>query len=60
VPSSSALPNQRDEAARWHLLRLPLVGAPRRVEIRVRQWDVAAGAFADAACYELFLPDAKP
>ena len=29
VPSSTALPNPRDEAARWHLVTLPAVGAPR-------------------------------
>jgi 3',5'-cyclic AMP phosphodiesterase CpdA len=58
VPSSTALPNEHDEAARWHLLELPRVtGGWARV--LVRQWTVgdgaAAGGFTDAAHYELRL-----
>lgn len=55
VPSSSALPNPRDEAARWHLLTLR--AGSRWVEVLVRQWSLAAHGFVDAARYELRLPD---
>lgn len=55
VPSSSALPNPRDEGARWHRITLPGTGAPR-AEVLVRQWSVAAEGFVDTACYELCLP----
>jgi 3',5'-cyclic AMP phosphodiesterase CpdA len=54
VPSSSALPNPRDEAARWHLVTLPQQGGWARV--LVRQWSMAAKGFVDAASYELRLP----
>lgn len=57
VPSSSALPNPRDEAARWHLVSLPAPGEPRWARVQVRQWSLADGGFVDAACYELRLPD---
>lgn len=57
VPSSSALPNPRDEAARWHLVTLPAAGAGRWARVVVRQWSLAAGGFVDAAHYELRLPD---
>ena len=57
VPSSSALPNPRDEAARWHMVSLPGPGEPRWARVQVRQWSLADGGFADAARYELRLPD---
>lgn len=58
VPSSTALPNPHDEAARWHLVELPATGGWARV--RVRQWSVEGGprgegGFLDAAHYELRL-----
>jgi 3',5'-cyclic AMP phosphodiesterase CpdA len=56
VPSSSALPNPRDEAARWHLLTL-LEGQPDWVQVQVRQWSPTTRGFVDAARYELRLPD---
>lgn len=52
VPSSSALPNPRDEAARWHLVELPPPGG-RWARIGVRQWSTASNAFEQAASYEL-------
>ncbi|HXC59079.1 MAG TPA: metallophosphoesterase [Steroidobacteraceae bacterium] len=52
VPSSSALPNPRDEAARWHLVQLP-AACTGWAQIRVRQWSVQAGRFVDAATYTL-------
>jgi 3',5'-cyclic AMP phosphodiesterase CpdA len=57
VPSSSALPNPRDEAARWHQVTLPASGKQRWAQVLVRQWSLAAGGFVDAACYRLRLPD---
>ncbi len=57
VPSSSASPNPRDEAARWQLLTLPPPAGPRWAQVLVRQWSLAAGDFVDAARYELRLPD---
>src|SRR5690606_28801687 len=53
VPSSSALPNAKDEAARWHRLRFV---SETRVEVGIRQWSQAAAGFVDAGCYELCLP----
>lgn len=59
VPSSTALPNPHDEAARWHLVELPdTPGGLARV--LVRQWQPACGnagegGFIDAARYELRL-----
>lgn len=55
VPSSSALPNPRDEAARWHLLTL--APGSRWMQVLVRQWSLATQGFVDAACYQLRLPD---
>lgn len=57
VPSSSALPNPRDEAARWHRVTLPAGPAGRWARVTVRQWSLAAAGFIDAARYELRLPD---
>ncbi|MPZ44792.1 MAG: metallophosphoesterase [Betaproteobacteria bacterium] len=61
VPSSSALPNAKDEAARWHRLSLSPAG---RAEVAIRQWSAAEGRFVDAGGYELCLPrrmtDASP
>lgn len=62
VPSSSALPNPHDDAARWHLVTLPPPGAPRWARVEVRQWSLARGGFIDAAAYDLKLPgpEARP
>jgi 3',5'-cyclic AMP phosphodiesterase CpdA len=57
VPSSSALPNPQDEAARWHQITLPPPGKQRWAQVLVRQWSMAAGGFVDAASYRLRLPD---
>jgi 3',5'-cyclic AMP phosphodiesterase CpdA len=53
VPSSSALPNKNDEAARWHRLRFSRAG---RVEVAIRQWSAAEARFVDSGCYEICLP----
>lgn len=58
VPSSSALPNRHDAAARWHLVTLPMPGLPRWARVEVRQWSLAAGGFVAASAYDLRLPDA--
>lgn len=58
VPSSSALPNPHDEAARWQLVTLPMTGAPRWARVEVRQWSPAAAGFVAASAYDLRLPDA--
>jgi len=52
VPSSSAMPNPRDEAARWHLVELPVAGGAW-ARVHVRQWSMAAAAFQEVACYQL-------
>lgn len=52
VPSSSALPNPHDEAARWQLVELPAAGKAW-ARVRVRQWSTAAAAFQEVASYEL-------
>ncbi len=58
VPSSTALPNPHDEAARWHLVELPRSGRGW-AKVLVRQWAVGGtageGGFVDAARYELKL-----
>jgi 3',5'-cyclic AMP phosphodiesterase CpdA len=58
VPSSSALPNRHDEAARWHLVTLPGLGAARWARVEVRQWSPAKAGFVAVAGYDLKLPDA--
>jgi 3',5'-cyclic AMP phosphodiesterase CpdA len=62
VPSSTALPNPRDDAARWHLVELPAARAPHWARVKVRQWSLARHGFVDAADYELALPaqDRRP
>jgi 3',5'-cyclic AMP phosphodiesterase CpdA len=57
VPSSTALPNPHDEAARWHLVTLPAAGVARWARVLVRQWSLMAKDFVDAASYQLRLPD---
>lgn len=56
VPSSSALPNPRDEGARWHRVRLFGSALAPRAEVEVRRWSVADQGFVRAAQYELCLP----
>ncbi|TAM10613.1 MAG: metallophosphoesterase [Nevskiaceae bacterium] len=56
VPSSSALPNPHDEGARWHQLTVAEQGDGWTLEVRVRRWSVAAGAFADGDPFTRGLP----
>ena len=63
VPSSSAVPNPRDEGARWHRLTLSCAGGSCRADVEVRLWSVAAQAFVPGGGYRLRLPrrpDATP
>jgi 3',5'-cyclic AMP phosphodiesterase CpdA len=60
VPSSTALPNPRDEAARWHMVQLPQAGTLGWAQVRVRQWSVDAGKFVDAARYALQMGQQRP
>ena len=59
VPSSSALPNPKDQGAMWHRLRLlderDGKGGPR-VEVEVRRWSVQVEAFVSDGAYTLCLP----
>jgi len=57
VPSSSALPNSRDAAARWHRLRFASAGG---VTVTIREWSADQGRFTDAGAYELCLPRQAP
>jgi 3',5'-cyclic AMP phosphodiesterase CpdA len=56
VPSSSALPNPKDQGARWHRLRLIDADGERRMEVKVRRWSIASQSFEDDVGYELCLP----
>lgn len=58
VPSSTAIPNRHDEAARWHLVTLTAADPARWAHVEVRQWSMAKSSFVTAASYELKLPDA--
>jgi 3',5'-cyclic AMP phosphodiesterase CpdA len=59
VPSSTALPNPRDEAARWHRLTFHSQQDSHWVQVEVRQWSVELSAFAPVAEYRLALPPVK-
>lgn len=56
VPSSSALPNPKDQGARWHRLRLIDAHGERRMEVKVRRWSIESHSFEDDVGYELCLP----
>jgi hypothetical protein len=56
VPSSSALPNPRDEGARWHRLTLSCAGGAWYADVEVRSWSVDAQAFVPGGGYRLRLP----
>jgi hypothetical protein len=56
VPSSSALPNPHDEAARWHLVSVPERAGSCWARVQVRQWSLEKKGFVDAASYDLRLP----
>jgi hypothetical protein len=56
VASSTAVPNPRDEGARWHQLQFVQSGSRTCLEVGVRRWSVAAQAFEDGGRYRLLLP----
>jgi 3',5'-cyclic AMP phosphodiesterase CpdA len=56
VPSSSALPSDRDQGARWHRLAFAGESAEPRLEVEVRRWSVDRQAFVAGAHYVLCLP----
>lgn len=56
VPSSSALPNPRDEGARWNRMVLSRDEKGAVAQVQVRQWSVAHGGFVDGAVRTLRLP----
>jgi len=53
VPSSSAAPNARDAAARWHELRF---GSRGEVAVTVHEWSDPGQRFIRASAYTLCLP----
>jgi 3',5'-cyclic AMP phosphodiesterase CpdA len=56
VPSSSALPNPKDQGAMWHRLTLRTTGGAPHVDVEVRRWSVPEGAFVADGGYTLCLP----
>ncbi|MEW6167311.1 MAG: hypothetical protein AB1651_06400, partial [Pseudomonadota bacterium] len=60
VPSSSAVPNPKDQGARWHRLHFRTDGGEHRLAVEVRRWHEEAQAFVAGAAYELCLPRATP
>lgn len=58
VPSSSALPNPKDEGAMWHCMRLREAAADggRFLDVEVRRWSTEAQAFAGDGGFSLALP----
>jgi 3',5'-cyclic AMP phosphodiesterase CpdA len=56
VPSSSARPDSRDAAARWHRLSLFMGDGAPRADIAVHRWSTAMQAFTQDGRYELCLP----
>lgn len=60
VPSSSAVPNPKDQGALWHRLRLMDGAAGPQVMVEVRRWSTEAEAFIADGGYALALPRARP
>jgi 3',5'-cyclic AMP phosphodiesterase CpdA len=56
VPSSSAVPNPKDEGALWHRLRLGHGPSGPGVEVEVRRWSTEVEAFVADGGYSLALP----
>ena len=56
VPSSSAVPNPKDEGALWHRLRLGHDPSGPGVEVEVRRWSTDVEAFVADGGYSLALP----
>lgn len=56
VASSTAAPNARDEAARWHRLTFREGPGGPQAEVTVRRWSEPDHTFVEAGRYELCLP----
>ncbi|QJY33862.1 metallophosphoesterase [Diaphorobacter sp. JS3050] len=56
VPSSSAVPNPKDQGALWHRLRLMDGAGGPRAMVEVRRWSTEAEAFVPDGAYALSLP----
>lgn len=59
VPSSSAVPNPKDQGALWHRLRLMDGASGPQVMVEVRRWSTEAEAFVPDGAYALSLPRAR-
>ena len=59
VPSSSAVPNPKDQGALWHRLRLMDGANGPQVKVEVRRWSTEAAAFVADGAYALALPRAS-
>lgn len=53
VPSISALPNPKDEGARWNLLGLDRRAGRWTIEVTARRWSPAAAAFVTETRYRI-------
>ena len=53
VPSISAVPNPKDEGARWNLIGLARDAGRWTIEVTARRWLPAASAFVTAAHYRI-------
>ncbi len=53
VPSISAIPNPKDEGARWNLLGFARIDGRWTIEVTARRWNPAAQAFVDGGRYRL-------
>ena len=59
MPSSSAVPNPKDQGALWHRLRLMDGANGPQVKVEVRRWSTEAEAFVADGAYALALPRAR-
>lgn len=55
LPSISAIPNPKDEGARWHLLEISALAAGWQLAVTVRRFDATVAQFTTAARYQLLM-----
>ncbi|MDF1483844.1 metallophosphoesterase [Ramlibacter sp. H39-3-26] len=60
VPSSSAVPNPKDQGALWHRLRLMNGANGPQIMVEVRRWSAEAENFVPDGAYALSLPRVWP
>jgi len=53
VPSISAIPNPKDEGARWNLLGFGRIDGRWMIEVTARRWNPSVQAFVDGGRYRL-------